>query len=255
MKYYNVATLFVVACMAMGIERLYGQDLPSIQTDRPDQTECPFIVPKNYVQMENGLTFEHTNKLLRSFSLPTMLTKFGVNDHFELRLITEYSMLQTDGIKTSGLVPITAGFKVNIAQEKGILPTTSFIGHLTFPRLASEPFRSDFVAPSFRFTMQHSLSKTFTLGYNLGAEWDGQLPAPTYIYTLTLGRSISEKFSSYIEVYGFLPEASKGDHRFDGGISYLITPNILIDISGGFGITDNAPKHYAALGLSYRWKN
>ena len=31
-----------------------AQELPSIQTDRPDQTECPFITPKNYFQLENG---------------------------------------------------------------------------------------------------------------------------------------------------------------------------------------------------------
>ena len=27
---------------------------PPIQTDRPDQTECPFITPMGYIQIENG---------------------------------------------------------------------------------------------------------------------------------------------------------------------------------------------------------
>ena len=37
---------------------LLGQDLPSIQTDRPDQTECPFITPRSYFQFENGFSYE-----------------------------------------------------------------------------------------------------------------------------------------------------------------------------------------------------
>ena len=28
---------------------LFGQSLPAIQLDRPDQTECPFITPKKYL--------------------------------------------------------------------------------------------------------------------------------------------------------------------------------------------------------------
>ena len=35
--------------------KLFGQT--SIQLDRPDQTECPFIVPAKYIQLENGFNF------------------------------------------------------------------------------------------------------------------------------------------------------------------------------------------------------
>ena len=45
---------------------LFAQTLPSIQLDRPDQTECPFITPKKYIQIENGFTIENRTKNQRS---------------------------------------------------------------------------------------------------------------------------------------------------------------------------------------------
>ena len=65
-----------------------AQDLPSIQTDRPDQTECPFITPRHYFQFENGFSYEKNDKDLTAFVTPTVLTRFGINKFFELRLIS-----------------------------------------------------------------------------------------------------------------------------------------------------------------------
>ena len=100
-----------------------------IQLDRPDQTECPFIVPKGYLQAENGLTFENISKGNISLAYPTTLWKLGISKNFELRLITELVSESSNNEIITGIMPITVGFKVNIAEEKGFLPTTSFIGH------------------------------------------------------------------------------------------------------------------------------
>lgn len=225
-----------------------------IQTDRPDQTETPYTVPVNHFQMETGLSFEQTDPDVQSFSDPSILFKYGLNDHFELGIITEFATLKTKET-ISGLTPITLRFKEKITDEKGLLPITSFIGYLSVPNWASKEFKSTYFAPAFRFTMQHTLSQKFTLSYNLGAEWNGETPEPAFIYTLTTGYSISDKFGAYVEVYGFAPQSSKADHRFDGGLNFLLKENILLDISGGAGITENAPDYYMALGFSFRLKD
>ena len=54
-------TLLII-CLGAITSKLFGQKLPSIQLDRPDQTECPFITPKNYIQIENGFTLENKDK-------------------------------------------------------------------------------------------------------------------------------------------------------------------------------------------------
>ena len=102
--------------------------------------------------------------------------------------------------------------------------------------------------------MQHTLSERFTLAYNVGAEWDGETPSTTFIYTLTSGYSITRKLGVYVEFYGFAPQQQATDHRFDGGFTFLINQNIMVDVSGGFGLTENAPANYLSLGFSYRFK-
>lgn len=232
----------------------FAQDLPNIQTDRPDQTECPFITPIHYFQFENGFSYEKTKTNSREIVAPTVLTRFGINDHFELRLITEYIINKENSNKIAGINPVLIGFKTRLLEEKGIIPLTSFIAHIAIPKAASKEFKTTYYAPEFRFTMQHAISDKQSLSYNLGAEWNGETAEPSFIYTLTTGYSLTEKIGGYIEFYGFIPQIAKPDHRFDLGLTYLLTANHQLDISGGLGLSEISPKYYLALGYSFRFK-
>ncbi|HEX8269384.1 MAG TPA: transporter [Flavobacterium sp.] len=227
-------------------------EVEPIQTDRPDQTETPAIVPKGMFQVETGFSYERTNDKAKAISAPSVLWKYGVNENFELRLITEFSSHDMLDNKISGLNPILVGFKTKLSDEKGILPKTSFIGHLMIPNLASKELKAIYFASEFRFTMQHTLTKKMNIGYNLGAEWDGESAEPSFIYTLTIGRSFTDKLGAFVEVYGFAPQKHAADHRFDGGLTYVVTNNFMLDVSGGFGLTENAPDHFVSAGFSFR---
>lgn len=102
--------------------------------------------------------------------------------------------------------------------------------------------------------MQHTINEKQSLSYNLGAEWNGLSNNPTYIYTLTTGYSFTDKMGAYLELYGFLVQFEKPDHRFDAGLTYLITPNHQLDVSGGIGFSKDSPDFYIALGYSFRFK-
>ncbi len=251
-----MAKYFIPLALYFGLTtfNLFGQNLPSIQLDRPDQTECPFITPKKYIQIENGFTVENFDKPQKSFNLPSTLWKWGVNEKFELRLITELVSVKTNENIITGFSPITIGFKASLFEERGLLPKTSFIGHITTSKIGSKEFQTKYIAPSFRFTMQHTLTNKISLAYNLGAEWNGESAVHTYIYTLTIGFSLTNKLGCYTELYGYLPSNNSADHRFDCGLTYLINNDLIADISGGFGLTENASKNYISLGLSYRFK-
>jgi hypothetical protein len=118
--------------------------------------------------------------------------------------------------------------------------------------MASSNFKSDYYAPEFRFVMQHTLSDKISFSYNLGAEWDGISPEPTFIYTVASGYSFTDKLGLYIELFGFAPQKTTAHHNFDGGFTYLINNNFMLDLSSGIGITENAPQHYVAVGFSFR---
>jgi hypothetical protein len=225
-----------------------------IQTDRPDQTECPFIVPKNHLQIENGFLIENLNSTERTYFFPSTLWKFGINEKVELRLISEITSEQKINETKKGLNPITFGFKLNILNEKGIIPKTSLITHLRSIKIGSRNLNSTYLAPSFRFTMQHQLSKKTTLGYNIGKEWDGETPKPIDIYTLTIGYSFNPKLSGYMEFFGYRQNIKKWNHQMDFGFTYLLKTNFMVDISSGFELLKNTPIYYLSLGCSYRIK-
>ncbi|WP_264520118.1 transporter [Flavobacterium sp. N1994] len=229
-----------------------AQTIDPLEADRPDQTETPAIVPKRMLQAEMGFTFQKDKETGNSNSLPSVLWKYGLIKNLELRLITEFISEEINNETVTGFTPIYVGFKVNLCEEKGIIPKTSLIGHISIPKLASTRYKTDYIAPEFRFTMQHTLSEKFSLGYNLGCEWDGFSLDKTFIYTLTTGFSINNQLGCYAEMFGFAPQNDNPNHNLDGGFTYLINNNFMVDLSSGIGITDNAPDHYLALGLSFR---
>lgn len=235
----------------LGNFSIQAQTAP-IQADRPDQTETSAIVPKGMFQVETGFSLQKNDEKSNSNSLPSVLWKYGVNENFELRLITELVSEKVNDTKMNGFTPILIGVKIKLCEEKGILPKTSFIGHIGLPNAASSRYKNDFVAPQFRFTMQHTLSDKLSLGYNLGCEWDGMTPETTFVYTVTTGYSINKKIGCYAEVFGFAPEKDQANYNLDGGFTYLINNNFMVDLSSGFGLTENAPDYYLALGCSFR---
>lgn len=229
----------------------YSQKEP-IEADRPDQTETPAIVPKGMFQVESGFTFQKNNSKSTTFSMPSTLWKYGVSKNIELRVITEFIIEKKETQKQNGFLPIAVGFKVNLLEENGWIPKTSLISHVSIKNWSSPKYKYNYYVPDFRFTLQHTLSEKFCLGYNLGAEMDGFTKQSTLLYTVTTGYSITKKLSSYLELFGFAPQNEIAYHNFDGGFTYLINNNFMVDLSSSIGITNNAPKHYFAFGFSFR---
>jgi Putative MetA-pathway of phenol degradation len=241
---------------------LIGQNIESIATDRPDQTECANIVPVGFFQLENGFSIEKNNYnglKTREVTYFSSLLKYGISKRIELRLIVENSKIeQKSGAEkfiAKGLNPVQFGFKTNLFHANGLLPETSLIAHIGFPKLASQSKGQAKLSPNFRFTMQHQVTEKATLAYNIGAEWDGDTQQGAAIYTLTTSRSLADKIGAYIEFYGFLSKAFPSQHNFDGGFTMLLKDNILIDISASKGLIASATGNYISLGLSFRLPN
>ncbi len=227
-----------------------------IRADRPDQSESSFLVPKGYFQMELGFSITDTDPGF-IYSYPSALWKYGLTDNFELRLITQYITIQKEpNPDLNGFLPLAAGFKARLSEQKGILPKMSFLGHLRLPGVVAEDFETTYLAPDLRLAFDHIVSDFFSVSYNIGLVWDGEDPEPLVIYTLSTGIAISERLGLFGEVYGATPQRSSEDLQLyaDAGLTYLIGNDFLLDVSASQGITDNAPFRYVSAGFSYRFK-
>lgn len=252
----------LLAFLCFGIAYpVLSQEKPEIVTDRPDQTEAAELVPQGALQVETGFVYEkdHDHNIISTnYTYNTTLIKYGVNEHFELRFITEYlGERQRIGgeinSKIEGLSPLALGVKIKLADEKGFWPQAAMIGHISL-RSGSKEFTPDYTVADFRFTLAHTISEKISFSYNVGAEWSGanENPEAIFLYTAALGYALSPKIGAFVESYSFFPERSKADHRFDGGITYKFTPVIQWDASAGVGLSKNAPDFFVSTGLSFR---
>ncbi|WGD35668.1 transporter [Olleya sp. YS] len=238
------------------------QNLGPLVTDRPDATEAPSVVPKNYIQVETGAfyeSFEDNNLKTEDFTYNTTLIRYGLLDNLELRLgwnLTDSKAFlnNTETSQISSFSPLLLGVKIAITQEDGLLPEIGFIGHLNLPFSVKEAIRPQTTGVDFRFSFAHTLSERSSFSYNLGAAWGGDSPEANYLYTMAYGYSITEKFGAYAELYGDFPENSKANHLWDAGLTYLLSNNVQLDATVGSRITKGQDILLSA-GISFRLPN
>ncbi len=230
-----------------------------ISPDRPDQTESPYVVPLNSFQFEAGVVYEKTvrdGSTTNNFSYPSVLFRYGLFNNLELRMEIENVKETTEengqSLSKTGFNPVSLGFKINAAEEKGLRPAIGFVVNFSLPNFASKDFKNDFVGTSINLALANSITDKFSAGYNLGASWDGNTPEPTFFYSLSLSHELLERVSGFVEVYGFMPEKTRADHRFDFGLSVLALNNLALDASAGLRLTDNAPDFFINGGFSFR---
>jgi hypothetical protein len=230
----------------------YAVAAQELSTDRPDQTEAPFVIPYRTVQIETGFLNEQ-QKTSKSMEMPALLLRAAISETMELRFIVTHVKNKISGFETKGIEPVEAGFKIKICEEKGFRPHIGFIQHLVFPWLASPFLKENFYGIKFRFAAQHTLTEKLNLSYNAGMEWYDGVSKGNFVYTLASGIGITEKLSGFAEIFGNIPEKSSGTHRFDGGLAYLLFPTLQLDISAGADFKNTADNFFLNAGISWRF--
>lgn len=253
-------TKFTLLLMMIAVSTKAQKTTPELITDRPDQTESSSVVPLKSLQVETGFVMENKNNKFfetKSYAYNTTLLRYGLFSNLELRFGLEYlgsikKITSDTEKKYSGLSPLYTGFKVSILEEKGWMPEIGFIGAMELPFTADKVYKPSYPAANMRFAFSHTLSDMLSLGYNLGAEWDGDSAVPAYFYSIALGIGITEKFGMFLESYGLVQEEDQSEHLLDMGFTYLLVPNLQFDISGGVGLNNQAIDNFISAGLTFR---
>jgi hypothetical protein len=245
-----------------------AKEAPPMVTDRPDVTESAETVPRGLVQIEAGYTFinwDDADETLDFTAFPSTLVRVGLDDRVELRLgwlgwVSESR--KQDGVRTddAGAGDTVLGVKIKLRDELGAAPKLAVLAGAILPtgRTASGTER---IEPAVRFAGSHTLSDRFALGYNLGivalpVEDDGG-EIGSYgvgLYSASLGIGISARWSSFVEVFGFIPASGPEcpANSIDAGFAFLSSKTVQLDLSGGFGLNDDANDWFVSAGFSIR---
>lgn len=242
---------------------------PELVTDRPDQTESAETVPRGFMQVETGWVFAREDAgggRVQTHQVPGTLVRIGALDWMEIRAgwggyEREEVGLGPAKAKVDGAGDVEVGAKFILHRENGWRPQTAFLAGVSLP-VGDDAFPSERADPSFRFSLAHTLSDRFALGYNVGMAWESSLESTgdrdtlaNYLYTLALGIGVTERLGSFVEVFGEVGASadSAPAHSFDGGFTYLVRPNVQLDLSGGVGLSAAAEDWFLGAGISFRF--
>lgn len=208
----------------------------TINTDRPDQGDGTYTVPKNNFQLENGIT------IAKETVLNNFMLRYGLTSSTELRLVLDAGK----EMRSNGLAPVTLSIKQRLVAQRKLVPAITLVGYLGFEQLASKDFRSKGVSSVFKLAFENDLSEKFSLGYNLGTtDQFNELDV-----TIGLSYAMADKVSTYLEY--FAGYAGNGPaHNVDAGFLFLLQPRLQIDCAVGHSIFATESRFYTTVGISY----
>jgi len=230
-------------------------------SDRPGAGTSPSLVGKGSLQLETGVQYEsYGSGILKSkvWTFNTSLLRFGLLHNLELRLGRDFQEIRTEinAVKStdiqSGYTPLLVGLKVGVTEEIGLLPQVGIIGHVFLPFAADNDFKKQNTGAEMLLAFSNTLDENSSLDYVLGANWGNDSAELNYAYAFSYGRCFTTKFGGFFEVYGVLPENSKGQNSWDIGFTYLLNNDLQLDASFGTGF-DTDQRILLGAGISYRF--
>jgi hypothetical protein len=230
----------------------------SIRTGRPGQAIGAFTVGTSIFQIQSGFDYfgSKNNGIKSTGFLNNTVLRYGLTEPFEISALLEYkteTITQNDS-KTynGGLSAMDIGMRYHIYTGKGFIPNIGFQFRLRLPVLSAD-YRIEDIAPRFIIVTSQQLSKTFTLITNWGAAWNGNNSSPTGTYVINLAFPFTDKLGAFVETFGAY---GRGNFfiNFDTGLAWLLTPDLQLDIYGGYGNNYGINDYFLSTGVSWRTK-
>jgi hypothetical protein len=258
-------TLWLVLAMSLGqalpalaLEGWSGLE-DSIQADRPDFTEGTGLIPPGHVQVEGGTTLARVEDV-DATTLGELLVRFGIGERSEGRVILgSYSRIDNDFSDVSGFEDPALELKIRFTEDAGELapgqPAVALVLGTSVP-VGDKELTGDEWVPAAVVAFDWDLGR-FGVGANVGGSYetgDGDRFTQAFA-SLTGGFSVTDRLGTYVEWYGFSKEEMDGPstNHVNGGISFLINDDLIVDARIGTGLNDADPDWYAGVGGAVRW--
>ena len=207
-----------------------------------DATESPTSTTKGTVQIEIASlyeSFKEGNSTSSKQNLGSFLILYGLSDRLEARLGMDHQqefvriIREREKGSLHGFSPLVAGLGWDILSEKKFWPQFSLVTNISIPNTGGEEFKTNQLETVFKFVFNHTLSKKTSLLYNFGVALGAE---GSYLYSMAYYTNFTNNFGVYAEISGDFPRASRGNHFWDAGLFYQLTPNIQLEGIIGTGI-------------------
>jgi hypothetical protein len=236
-------------------------------TDRPDFTESSVTVGRGVVQFESGYTYlfdDDASNSVREHTFPELLMRVGVlADWFELRV--GYTLIEGTthefgaGRATfSGSNDLYLGMKFALTGQEGILPEMAIVPQMFVPSGSSDHTAGE-TLPGANWLYGWDVTEFIAMGAQTQVnrrldDVTGE-PYAEFSQSWTINYSLADRLGGYTEWFCLAPDGADTNHNenyFDGGLTFLATDNLQLDIRAGVGLNAAAADLFTGAGLSIR---
>ena len=246
--------LFIFAVSLFSIFSVSAQEQAQAEftADRPGASTGPSVVGHKVIQLEQGIQYDGDGGA-GVFTFSNTLLRYGLFENMELRLGGDGFLYMPEGGSKfkpafSGL---SLGTKIKCYEGKGAIPAISIMANFAIPYTASKGFNTEHFAPSLYLLFDNPVNDWFSIGYNVGAEWNGSHPAPTAFVAVCLGFSATERLGCFAESYNYF---SKFGHTYavDFGFNYMVARRLQLDLAANLDLRNPAQAWAISFGVAWQ---
>ncbi len=237
----------------------------ALSTDRPGFWCGPYVVGTGILQIESGIAIDWSrrgNHRSKGLSTPLVL-RYGVSDRLEMRLktsglvVTRESSADVPRTTTEGVAAPTVEAKWQLTESTG--PTLALLLSTALP-IGSPALRPGQLQPAALLSADLPVSGSASISLNAGvvSAFDDGLEGrfAQGFFAGVLGFALADDWGGFIEVAATTPDAINGDSAVfvDSGVSWVVSPDLQLDLSAIRGVTAAATDWTAMVGVSLRFR-
>ncbi len=234
---------------------LIAQYRPTIVSGRPGQSIGALTVGRGVYQVQTGLNLDWAGTSDDRLTQVTETTdlRIGLSERFELSALIAGASAEvatpTGRRYDRGFSDTQVGGRYSFFEQDGWRPTLAVRGHVLLT-LQDEDFRRRNPGANVIVVAEWGLTDLLALTANLSRTWTGDDSRSTD-YITTLGFALSDRWSSFVEVYGGL--SGEVTANYDGGFAYLVADDLSLDLSAGWDGGDGINSYFLDFGVSFRF--
>lgn len=224
--------LLLICCINCSIS-LYSQ------TAEPSVT-----INKNNLQIEFESLYtiqKEENIKITSWSIPSILFRYGATDNIELQLntpILKERLWEHDHLihSLNKFDDIQIGFSINLWKEKALLPEASLMVRAILP--TSSKFQFNKIGKICSLNLSNSFTEKLSFNYNIGYAIETDA-TKTGFYIANINFDASQAIHFFIEYFGDFQSNKLISHNLNIGGGYNFNDYLTFDISIANGLNHN----------------
>ncbi len=245
--------LFITILMICASIGVWAQDESEFTADRPGASTGPAVVGHKVIQLEQGIQYDGDGGC-GLFTFSNSLLRYGLFPNMEIRLGGDGFMYMCGGgdrAWTPAFSGLSLGTKIKCFDGSGAIPAVSVLADFSIPNTASNGFSVDYLAPSLYLLFENPVNDWFSIGYNVGAEWDGTLPSPTTFAALCFGFNATDNLGCFIESYNYFNKLGNA-YCMDFGLNWQVSRKVQLDIAANMDLMNPSQCWTISCGVAWQ---